>query len=82
MLTITVIDAKSKFTYGFASSELTTDGSFLKARFEFRDKVWEDEFNVDVDKSEVAPTYSYRLEKAWDEVAIQVGESVVKHLSN
>ena len=82
VLTITVIDAKSKFTYGFASSELTTGGSFLKARFEFRDKVWEDEFNVDVDKSEVAPTYAYRLEKAWDEVAIQVGESVVKHLSN
>ncbi len=81
VLTITVIDAKSKFSYGFASSELTYGESYLKAKFEFDGKLWEEEFIAKYDTSIVAPTYGYRLEKAWDEVSLQVGKSVVKHMA-
>ncbi len=81
VLTITIIDAKSEFSYGFASSELTYGESYLKAKFEFNGKTWEEEFSAKYDTENVAPTYGYRLEHAWDEVSLQVGKSVVNHLS-
>lgn len=81
-LTITVIEAKSKFKYGFASNELTYGECIFKAKFEFNGKTWEKEFSAKYDKSTVAPTYGSRLENAWDDVSLQVGKSVVDHLSN
>lgn len=80
-LTITVIEAKSKFRYGFASSELTYGECIFKAKFEFNGAIWEKEFSAKNDTSTVAPTFGSRLEYAWDEVSLQVGKSVVDQLS-
>jgi len=82
LLTITVIDAKSKFRYGFASSELTYGECIFKAKFEINGKTWEEEYSAKYDTSVVAPTFGSRLESAWDEVSLQVGKSVVDHLSH
>lgn len=82
VLTITVIEAKSTFSYGFSSARLSSGKCHLKAKFEFNGKTWEEEF-VSQDEESKASTYSYgsRVENAWDQVALQVGKSVIDHLT-
>ena len=80
VLTITVIDAKSKFKYGFSRNQLTYGETHLKARFEIENMNWEEDFSSQIDKSQVAATWAYLLEKSWDEVSLQVGQNVLSHL--
>ena len=81
LLTITIIEATNKFKYGYWSNELTYGECFLNAKFEFNGLTWEEEFIAKNDKSKSGGTYGYRLENTWDEVALQVGKSVIAHLS-
>lgn len=79
VITITIIEAKSRFKCGFASAQLTYGETELRAKFDINDISWEETFISKYDKTETAATYAYYLEKSWDEVSLQVGKSIVAH---
>jgi len=81
ILTITVLEAKSKFRLSISTPGLSCGECIFKAKFHFNDIMWTEEFNASVDDSSLAPTTTYRLEVAWDQIALKVGESVVSHLT-
>lgn len=74
-----VLSAKSEFKYGFASSELTYGAMHMQIKFEYAGNTWTEDFSSEV-KSGLAQTFGYRLENAWDQVAYDVGRSVVSHI--
>lgn len=79
ILTLNVLSAKSQFKYGFASSELTYGAMQMQIKFEYAGSTWTESFSSEV-KSGLAQTFGYRLENAWDQVAYDVGRSVVSHV--
>lgn len=84
VLTITVEKAESKFQYSagiFNVSQAMDVGScVLEARFVLGDSQWEDTFSSSQrDPSVGGKTKTGVLERAWDDIAIQVARSVVAH---
>lgn len=79
ILTLHVLSAKSEFKYGFASSELTYGAMHMQLQFEYGGNTWTESFSSNVEAG-LAQTFGYRLENAWDQVAYDVGKSVVSHI--
>lgn len=78
-LMLHVLSAKSEFRYGFASSELTYGAMHMQIEFEYAGNTWTESFSAEVEAG-LAQTFGYRLENAWDQVAYDVGKSVVSHI--
>jgi hypothetical protein len=85
ILTIEIIKAKTEFEYtaGFFSNTPVIDlgRCELEAEFTIGDKRWDDKFSSESN----APTFGDTsqtavLEKVWDDIAIQVVQSVLQHL--
>jgi len=86
VLTITVENAKSKFQYsaGIFNTKPTMDrgGCVLEATFSFGDLQWKETFtSSQTDKSVGGKTETGVVQATWDEIALQVAKSVVKHIS-
>jgi hypothetical protein len=86
ILTITVEQARSKFQYsaGFFNVTPSIDRAecLLQATFSFGGVEWKEQFSSSQrDPSIGGRSQTALLEKAWDDIALQVTKSVVDHLS-
>lgn len=85
-LTITILSADSTFQYsaGFfnVTPALDRGGCTLTAKFAYGSQQWEESFSSQKKDPKVGGTSQTGvLEAAWDDVALQVGQSVVQHLA-
>lgn len=90
VLMITVIDAKSEFEYSAGFFNITpaidVGKCTLRANFEYKDKTqaqsWADVFTASYhDPTIGGSSQTGELEKAWDDVAAQVGKKVISKLT-
>ena len=84
-LTITVVNAETKFQYsaGFFNVAPAMDEGecTLEATFAIGDKTWTKTFHSQLTDSKVGGTSQTGvLEKVWDNIALQVVQNVVEHL--
>ncbi len=86
-LVITVEDARSDFEYsysaGFRMLNLIDKADvFFKASFAFGDLVWSGEYEAHYyDPALFAGQPTLTMEKAWDDIAVQVAKDAAEHLA-
>lgn len=84
-LIIEVLDAKSKFEYSAGIFNITpgmdVGGATLKVRITYKEQVWENTYTSYLkDPTIGANSLTYILEKAWDDVSIQLAKDVANHI--
>lgn len=85
VLIIEIINAQSEFEYsaGFfnVTPAIDVGRCKLEAKFNIGNKKWTDKFSSEVKDPTIGGTsQTATLEKAWDDIAIQVGKSVLQNL--
>lgn len=86
-LTITVENAKSGFEYSAGMFNITpaidVANVTLVATFECKGQKWTNTFNSKLKDPKIGGTsQTALLDKAWDDIAVQVAKDVSKHLGN
>jgi len=85
VLTITVIEAKSEFEYsaGFfnVTPAIDVGRCVFEAEFICGDKRWKEKFTAEEKDPTIGGTSQTGiLEKVWDDIALQVGRNIIRHM--